>query len=110
MFARMATFEGVDPEAADQTLDEVRDRVEPLMRGLAGYQGYLDFMDRSSGKAVTIAFFDTEQNLNAAEPTFDEEMPRQLGDLIGPWAGRRTAVERFEVVADERTVVSPARS
>jgi hypothetical protein len=102
MFARMATFEGVDPEAADRTLDEVRARVEPLMGRLDGYQGYLDLMDRSSGKAVTLAFFDTEQNLKAAEPTFDEKMPRQLGDLIGPWAGRRTAVERYEVVVDRR--------
>jgi hypothetical protein len=102
MFARMATFEGVDPEAANRTLDEVRARVEPLMGRLDGYQGYLDLLDRSSGKAVTLAFFDTEQNLKAAEPTFDEEMPRQLGDLIGPWAGRRTAVERYEVVVDRR--------
>jgi hypothetical protein len=102
MFARMATFEGVDADTAGRTLNEVRERVEPLMRGLAGYQGYVDLMDRSSGKAVTIAFFDSEENLNAAEPTFDEEMPRQLGDLIGPWAGRRTGVERFEVVVDER--------
>jgi hypothetical protein len=102
MFARMATFEGVDAEEADRTLDQVRQRAEPLMRGLAGYQGYVDLMDRSTGKAVTIAFFDTEENLNAAEPTFDEEMPKQLGDLIGPWAGRRTAVERYEVMVDER--------
>jgi hypothetical protein len=102
MFARMATFEGVDAEAADRTLDQVRERVEPLMRDLAGYRGYLDLMDRSSGKAVTIAFFDSEQNLNAAEPTFDEEMPRQLGDLMEQWSGRRTGVERFEVVVDER--------
>jgi hypothetical protein len=29
-------------------------------------QGYLDLMDR----------------------TFDEQMPKQLGDLIGSWAGR----------------------
>ena len=102
MFARMATFEGVDADAADRTMDEVRQRAEPLMRGMAGYQGYVDLMDRSSGKAVTIAFFDTEQNMNAAEQTFDEEMPKQLGDLMGPWAGRRTAVERFEVAADKR--------
>lgn len=102
MFARMATFEGVDAGAADRTMGQVRERVEPLMRGLAGFQGYLDLMDRSGGKAVTIAFFDTEQNLNAAETTFDEEMPKQLGDLMGPWAGRRTSVERFEVVVDER--------
>jgi hypothetical protein len=88
--------------AADRTLDEVRERVEPIVRGLPGYQSYLDLMDRPKGKAVTIVFFDTEQNLNAAEPTFDEEMPRQLGDLFGEWAGRRTAVERFEVAVDER--------
>jgi allantoicase len=102
MFARMATFEGVDADASDQAMGQVRERVEPLMRALSGYRGYVDLMDRSSGKAVTIAFFDTEENLNAAEPTFDEEMPKQLGDLMGPWAGRRTAVERFEVVVDER--------
>jgi hypothetical protein len=102
MFARMATFEGVDPDAAARTLEEVRERVEPLMRGLDGYRGYLDLMDRARGKAVTLVFFDSEENVAAAEPTFDEEMPRQLGDLIGPWAGRRTSVERFEVVVDER--------
>jgi heme-degrading monooxygenase HmoA len=102
MFARMATFEGVDAEGADRTLDEVRKRAEPLMRALPGFQGYVDLMDRANGKGVTISFFDSEENLTAAEPTFDEEMPRALGDLMEQWSGRRTSVERYEVVVDAR--------
>jgi heme-degrading monooxygenase HmoA len=102
MFARLATFEGVDAEEADRTLDEMTKRVEPLMRALPGFKGYVDLMDRASGKAVTISFFDSEENLTAAEPTFDEEMPRALGDLMEQMSGRRTSVERYEVVVDAR--------
>ena len=103
MFARIATFEGVDVEETERTLDEVRERVEPMMQGMAGFEGYLDLADRSSGKALTITFFDSEENMHAAEPTFDEEMPRQLGDLMGAWAGRRSSVERFQVLVDRRS-------
>ena len=38
--------------------------------------------------------------MNAAEKTFDEEMPRALGELMEQWSGRRTSVERYEVVFD----------
>jgi Antibiotic biosynthesis monooxygenase len=103
MFARIATFEGVDADAADRTLDEVRERVEPIMRGMTGFQGYMELMDRASSKAMTVSFFDSEENMRAAEPTFDEEMPRQLGDLMEQWAGRRSAVERYEVLLDRRS-------
>ena len=40
MFARMATFEGVDVKTAERTMDEVRERVEPMMRKMPGFQGY----------------------------------------------------------------------
>jgi hypothetical protein len=53
------------------------------MRGLAGYQGYVDRMDRSSGKSVTIAFFDTEEP-ERSRADVRREIPKQLGDLIGP--------------------------
>jgi hypothetical protein len=29
-------------------------------------------------------------------------MPRKLGDIFGSWGGRRTAVDQYQVVADER--------
>jgi hypothetical protein len=107
MFARLARFEGFSVDAVAVTFAEVQRRREPLLRGLTGYQGHLDLVDRSSGKAVVIAFFDTEQNMHAAERTFEEEMPKHLGHMVGPWAGdrtagRRTAVERYEVLSDSR--------
>jgi allantoicase len=103
MYARIATFEGVDMDAADRTMDQARERIEPIMRKLNGFQGYMELIDRSSGKATTVSFFDSEENMRAAEPTFDEEMPKQLGDLMEQWAGHRAAVERYEVVVDERS-------
>jgi hypothetical protein len=38
----------------------------------------------------------------AAEPTFDEEMPRQLGDIYKDWQGRRVSVMRYKVISDAR--------
>jgi heme-degrading monooxygenase HmoA len=102
MFARIATFEGVDIAAAERTLDAAYERLEPLFRGMQGWQGVLDLVDRSSGKAVTMTLFESEEDMQAAEPTFEEEMPRQLGDLIQEWSRRRTSVERFEVVYERR--------
>ena len=103
MFARIATFDGVDIAEEERTLDAVRERVEPLMRGMAGFRGYMELVDRRAGRALTVSFFDSEENMQAAESTFEEEMPKQLGELMGPWAGRRSAVDRYEVLVDERT-------
>jgi antibiotic biosynthesis monooxygenase (ABM) superfamily enzyme len=102
MFARIATFEGVNMEAAERTMEEAQRRVETLMRAMPGYRGYLELVDRTGGRAQTIALFDTEENMMAAEQTFDEEMPKQLADLFDQWEGRRTSVDRYEVVAEQR--------
>lgn len=50
-----------------------------------------------------MAFFDSEENAQAAEQTFDEEMPRKLGELFKhDWEGRRVSVDRYKVIADAR--------
>ena len=102
MFARVAIFESTDPAADEQLMGEATEIVEPIMRAMPGFQGYLELADRGSGKSLSIAFFDTEENAVAAEPTFDEEMPRALGDLMQRFSGRRVGVERYDVLADER--------
>jgi hypothetical protein len=102
MFARVAIFEGIDPAEEERTRDEVRRRVEPIMQRLDGLEGYMDLFDRSSGKALFISLFDSEENMRAAEPTFDVEMPRQLADMFDEFSGRRTGVERYEVITDTR--------
>jgi hypothetical protein len=76
--------------------------VEPIIRGLNGIQGFMELADRKSGKSLSISFFDTEENAVAAEPVFDEEMPRALGELMQQFSGRRTGVDRYDVLVDER--------
>jgi hypothetical protein len=102
MVARVASFEGVNAEVAERTMDQVAAIISPLMEGLPGYQGHLELV-ASDGKVLSIALFDSEENAQAAEPTFDEEMPRRLGDLFKDWEGRRVSVERYKVLSDSRS-------
>jgi hypothetical protein len=102
MFARVATFESTDPAADEKLMGQAIEIVEPIIRGLTGIQGYMELADRSSGKSLSISLFDTEENALAAETVFDEEMPRALGDLMQQFSGRRTGVDRYDVLVDER--------
>jgi hypothetical protein len=107
MFARIASFESTDPAADEQLMDQVGEIVEPIIRGMKGIQGHMELVDRNSGKSLSISFFDSEANALAAEPIFEEEMPKALGELMQQFSGRRTGVERYDVLVDER-VPSPA--
>lgn len=102
MFARIATFESTDPAADEQLMEQATEIVEPIIRGMTGIQGYMELTDRNSGKALSISLFDTEANAIAAEPIFDQEMPKALGDLMDKFSGRRISVDRYEVLIDER--------
>jgi hypothetical protein len=102
MFARIATFESTDPAADEKLMDQVEEIVEPIMRRMKGFQGHMELVDRTSGKSLSISLFDSEENALAAEPVFDEEMPRALGDMMQQFSGRRTSVERYDVLVDER--------
>jgi hypothetical protein len=102
MIARVARFEGVNAQQAESTFSEAEEIIRPLVEGLPGYQGSLALMS-PEGTMMSITFFDSEENAEAAEPTFDEEMPRRLGELFqGEWEGRRVAVDRYNVMSDER--------
>jgi hypothetical protein len=102
MYARIATFESTDPAADEQLMGQAMEIVEPIIRGIPGIQGHMELADRSSGKSLSISYFDTEENAKAAEPIFDEEMPKALGELMQRFSGRRISVERYDVLVDER--------
>lgn len=108
MFARIATFESTDPAADEALMPRAMEIVEPIIRNMPGIQGYLELADRNSGKSLSITLFDTEENAVAAEPIFDEEMPRALGDVMQQFSGRRLSVERYAVLADERVETATA--
>jgi hypothetical protein len=101
MFARVATFEGIDLDETESTAEEARKRLESIFRQMPGWQGTTD-LATDGGKVLAITLFDSEENMSAAEPTFDEEMPRALGDLMRGWSGKRTGVEHFRVIFDVR--------
>jgi hypothetical protein len=110
MFARIATFESTDPAADEKLMDQAMEIVEPIIKGMNGIQGHMELVDRSSGKALSISLFDTEENAIAAEPIFDEEMPRALGELMQQFSGQRTSVERYDVLVNEQVpTAAPAR-
>jgi hypothetical protein len=102
MIARVASFEGVNVQMAEKTMDEAESIIRPMVEELAGYQGHLELV-ASDGKVLSITLFDSEENAQAAEPTFDQEMPRQLGDVFKDWEGRRVSVDRYKVLAESRT-------
>jgi hypothetical protein len=83
-------------------MDEAGKIVEPIIRGLEGIQGYQELVDRTNGRSLSIAYFDTEANAIAAETIFDEELPKALGPLMQKFNGHRVSVERFDVLIDER--------
>jgi hypothetical protein len=108
MFARIATFQSTDFAADEKLMGQAMEIVEPIIKGMTGIQGHMELGDPSSGKSLSISFFDTEENALAAESVFDEEMPKALGELMQQFSGRRISVERYEVLVDAR-VPSAAR-
>lgn len=101
MVARVASFEGVNVQEAERTMEQAEEIIRPLVDNLAGYQGHLELL-APDGKVLSITLFDSEENAQAAEPTFDEEMPRRLGEVFTSWEGRRVSVERFKVLSESR--------
>ena len=101
MIARVASFEGVNVAEAERTVGEAEAVIRPLLEGLEGYRGSLGLI-HPDGRMLSITLFDADERARAAEPTFDEEMPRLLGDLFASWEGRRVSVDHYRVLADER--------
>jgi len=101
LIARVATFEDIDMAKAQASMPEAEAILQPVVESLPGYQGRIDLAARD-GSFISVTLFDTEENAAAAEPTFDEELPRRLGELFQEWGGRRTSVGHYFVVGDKR--------
>ena len=101
MIARVASFEGIDPAVARGRIDEIGAIAQPVLEKLPGYRGTLNLVS-DDGKELLVTFFDTAENAAAAEPTFEEELPRLLAGLYEGWEGRRVSVDRYDVLVDMR--------
>src|ERR671931_2559204 len=97
MYARVASFENMDPSLTDDLVGRIRERVPDLERELPGARGTLGLLDREARRSLGITFFDSAEAIEEAAPVFErmgEEIPEQM-------RGRRAAVEVYEVVLYE---------
>ena len=99
--ARVSSLEG-SPEGADDGIRHIEENILPKARDISGWRGIVTLVDRSSGKAKTITFWDGEESLRGSEAMADQlraEAAEAGGDTI-------TGVERFEVAIHEVPVAA----
>ena len=56
MFARVATFEGINVEAAQSSMEEAEAIIRPILSGLPGYKGALELANQD-GKFLSVTLF-----------------------------------------------------
>ena len=97
MFARIASFEGGDTEQLRKMNEE---RQASGSMGLpAGVRRVLMLDDAGANRRLFVTFFDSPEEIAAAETQFDsmgDEIPEDV-------RGRRTSVEQYEVVFEQET-------
>jgi hypothetical protein len=117
MYARVTRFEGSDPAAMQQEIDEMRTQMEngltdaaidqmaeqlkgrferdEVERLLKSIKRTLVLTDSGKGSSAMIAFCDTEEDVRAVDALFDALSP-------GDGGGKRQSVDIYEVSIDQR--------
>ena len=92
MFARIARFEGGEPDSmVDQVREDVAAGPPP---GLEDATGFWLLADRERGTSLGIVFFADEEGLRRGDEALNAMSP-------GEGAGRRSTVEIYEVLVRE---------
>jgi heme-degrading monooxygenase HmoA len=93
MFGR-STIINADPAKFDEGVRIYREEVIPAVQGQPGFKGGFSMSDRSSGRSISITFWETEddmRNSEAAANSIRSESVAKLGITEPP------TVERMEV-------------
>jgi hypothetical protein len=96
MFVRIARFDGGDPSRVDETIDRVRATMDAgeTPPGLEGARRSVMLVDRQTGAAMGLTYFDSEDEMRRGDQALNAMSPP--ADMTG----RRTAVEMYEVAID----------
>jgi heme-degrading monooxygenase HmoA len=98
MFARVNILQG-PPDRVEDGIRDVRERILPAAKQMEGYQGILLLVDRSTGKAMGITLWETEEARKASEEAAD----RLRGESAQAAGAQAVDVQRYEVVLNELT-------
>ena len=91
MHARVATFEGGEPDKIREMVADMQQRAgQGPPEGVPAI-GFLMLHQADEGRGLSITLFETEEDLRTGDAALNEMDP---GD---PGAGRRTSVEFYDV-------------
>jgi quinol monooxygenase YgiN len=93
VFSRVNFLETA-PDRVDDVARVVRELVHPAIREETGYVGYIVLADRTSGKALGVTLWESEDAREASDTKARQIRPR-VEEQTG---GAMRAVERYEVL------------
>lgn len=91
MHARVATFEGGDPDKVREMVAQTQQRAGDGPPEGVPAVGFLMLFQADEGKGLAITLFKTEEDLRTGDAALNEMNPDD------PGSGRRTSVEFYEV-------------
>jgi hypothetical protein len=92
VYARVATFEGIDPDRAAEEAENIRRVTESgeVPEALQKAKGVQILVDREHNQSLAIVLFDSEDDLRAGDEALNDMNPER-------GQGRRTSVQHYEV-------------
>ena len=92
MFARLGAWQG-SVEELERWIERGREHVKPSIRQDAGLKAAYWLVDRESGKALIVTFWESEEAMRASE---DARRRRQAATSAA--TGAQVMTERYEIV------------
>ncbi len=96
MHARLSTIQ-MDPSKLDEAVARFEEEDLSQLQQLDGFRGLTMLVDRSNGKLVGTAYWDSAEQMAASEDTVNQ-IRQRVADTGG--ASEPPQVERFEVAID----------
>jgi heme-degrading monooxygenase HmoA len=87
----------MDAAKVDDSVKVTEEEIVPTLKDTDGFKGLTVGVDRSSGKAIAVTYWDSEETMNAAEEMGNSarKQAAEAGGASGP-----PEVERYEVAID----------
>jgi hypothetical protein len=97
MFARVAKWEGGEPDAIRRAAEQVESEAAAGPPEGVPAKGFLLLIDPDNARQIAVSLFETEEDLQKGDEVLNSMNPPEEG------IGRRTPVEMYEVAVDVRT-------
>ncbi len=103
MYARLSRFAGLPPERIEEAVREFEEQYLPALEDSPGFQGIFVGVDRGSGKAAAVTFWESRQALDESDRAADRAREAAV-DRAEPI--RDPIVDRYEVVLQREVQAS----